>query len=65
MNLALFLTGGYDTIALTLSYSIYTMAFLPEQQQKLFAEVDEFFPHDSDVNILSESANESILTTFI
>ena len=53
MNLALFLTGGYDTIALTLSYSIYTMAFLPEQQQKLFAEVDEFFPHDSDVNILS------------
>jgi cytochrome P450 len=46
MNLAVFITGGYDTVALTLSFCLYTMAFLVEEQKKLIAEVDECFPND-------------------
>ena len=52
MNLALFLTGGYDTVALALSYCLYTMAFLVDEQKKLVAEIEGIFPFNSNVMMM-------------
>ena len=51
MNLAVLITASYDTTSSTLSYCFNTLANLPEEQEKLVAEIEEHFPPNSDVNV--------------
>ena len=46
-----FFLAGYETTASTLAYTSYLLALNPEVQEKLCAEIDEFF--ESNDNIVS------------
>ena len=49
-NLVLFLLTGFETTSSALSYCIYEMTQHPNEMAKLQAEVDAFFPPESEVS---------------
>lgn len=50
MNLSTFILAGYDTVATTLSYCLYTISQLPKEREKLLREIEEYYPNDSNVD---------------
>ena len=47
-----FLLAGYETTSIVLSYTSYLLAIYPDVQEKLQAEIDEFF-EEHPVNVQS------------
>ena len=49
LNLLLFMLAGYETTSTTLAYSAYVLATLPDEQQKIFEEINNTFDIESNV----------------
>jgi cytochrome P450 len=50
MNLSIFLMAGSESTSISLATLLHVLASMPEEQEKLIHEIDEHFPHDSDVS---------------
>lgn len=50
LNLALFLMAGYETSSATLTYILHVLASYPEEQQKLFDEIQANIPKNKIPN---------------
>ena len=51
MNLSIFLMAGSESTSIALAVLLHVLATIPEEQEKMINEIDEHFPHDSDVII--------------
>ena len=51
MNMILFMLAGYETTSSTLTYCTYVLAKHPEEQQKLFDEINFAFSTETKVNL--------------
>ena len=49
MNMILFMIAGYETSSTALTYCTYMLAKYPEEQLKLFSEIDSHFNQDLKV----------------
>ncbi|XP_013142896.1 PREDICTED: cytochrome P450 3A19-like [Papilio polytes] len=58
---AIFLQGGYDTVASTLSFCTYELAFLPQLQEKLYKEVCEVKKRNGNKDLDPSALNELTL----
>ena len=58
MNLGAIAVAGYDTMNTTLGFCLHTLAKYPEEQEKLFNEIEEHFPTGSNVELNTENIKE-------
>ncbi len=42
--------AGSESTSISLATLLHVLASMPEEQEKLIHEIDEHFPHDSDVS---------------
>ena len=52
MNMVLFMLAGYETTSSTLTYCTYILAKHPEEQQKLFDEINSHFNQETKVKLV-------------
>ena len=68
MNLVLFMLAGYETTSTCLSYSAFVLANHPEEQIKLYEEIEANYPgqvlNDEDINY-DKPQNMEYLDMFI
>jgi cytochrome P450 len=49
MNLSIFLMAGSESTSIAISVLFYVLAAYQEEQEKLIQEIDDHYPHNSDV----------------
>lgn len=50
MNMVLFMLAGYETTSTTLTYCTYVLATHPDEQQKLYDEINSHFDNEESVD---------------
>ena len=50
MNMVLFMLAGYETTSTTLTYCTYVLATHPDEQQKLYDEINSHFGNEESVD---------------
>ena len=52
MNLSIFLMAGSESTSIALTVLFHILATMPEEQEKLIHEIDQYFPIDGQVKFL-------------
>ena len=52
MNLSIFLMAGSESTSIALTVLFHILATMPEEQEKLLHEIDQYFPIDGQVKFL-------------